>query len=118
RPSSSSRTSRPTSESAMRSLRRALWRTSVACGLLLTIMQARGESDSDPQKAGADVLGLSGSVRAADFSKDKSFSGKTGYAVGSIWVTATPQELWGIKTYFDGRAQGQDLARSGGVTGE
>jgi hypothetical protein len=54
----------------------------------------------------------------ADFSKDQSFSGQTGYAVGSIWATATPQELWGIKTYFDGRVQGQDLARSAGLSWE
>src|SRR5882762_1796263 len=126
RPSSSSRTSRPTSEWEKRSLRRALWRISVACGLVLTVMQARGESrgdlDSDPLRSAPsllkDALGLSGSVRMADFSKDKSFSGQTGYAVGSIWATATPQEFWGIKTYFDGRAQEQDLARSAGLSWE
>jgi hypothetical protein len=89
-------------------------------------MQARGESrgdlDSDPLRSAPsllkDALGLSGSVRMADFSKDRSFSGQTGYAVGSIWATATPQEFWGIKTYFDGRAQGQDLARSAGLSWE
>jgi hypothetical protein len=88
----------------------------VACALALTVAQARAESDGDPRQASPsllqDVLGLSGSVRAADFSKDKSFSGNTGYAIESIWVTATPHELWGIRTYFDARAQEQDLARS------
>jgi hypothetical protein len=57
-------------------------------------------------------------VRTAGFSKDKSFSDKTGYAVASVWVTAAPQELWGIKTYFDGRAQDQDLGRGSGVSWE
>jgi hypothetical protein len=98
------------------------------------MLQARGESDIDPQKAGAavpaepaaaespsrlkDDLGLSGSVRTADFSRDKSFSGNTGYAVGSIWATASPQELWGIRTYFDGRGQAQNLTRSSRVSWE
>jgi hypothetical protein len=77
--------------------------------LALTVTQVRGQSDA---------LGLSGSVRTANFSKDKSFSDKTGYAVASVWVTAAPQELWGIKMYFDGRAQDQDLARGSGVSWE
>ena len=58
--------------------RRALWRTSVACGLALTVNQTRGASEGDAfQPAPAllsDFLGLSGSVRASEFSKDKSFS--------------------------------------------
>jgi hypothetical protein len=92
----------------------------------LTVTQARagsrGDLDSDPLRPAPawlqDILGLSGSARIADFSKDKSFSGQTRYVVGSIWATATPQEIWGIKTYFDGRAQGQDLARSSGLSWE
>jgi hypothetical protein len=100
----------------MRSSQPALWRISVVCALALTVAQARAESDGDVRQASPsqlqDFLGLSGSVRAADFSKDKSFSGNTGYADASIWATAAPQELWGIRTYFDGRAQEQDLARS------
>jgi hypothetical protein len=65
-----------------------------------------------------DILGLSGSVRADYFSRDKSYSGKTGYAVGSIWATARPQEAGGINTYFDARLQGQDLARRSRVSSE
>jgi hypothetical protein len=50
-------------------------------------------------------------VRAAEFSKDKSFSGNIGYVVGSIWASATPEEIFGIKTYFEARVQNQDLTR-------
>jgi hypothetical protein len=57
-------------------------------------------------------------VRADYFSKDKSFSGKTGYAVGSIWATASPREVGGIRTYFDARLQGQDLTRGSRVSSE
>lgn len=59
-----------------------------------------------------DALGLSGSLRAAGFSKDKSFGGETGYAVGSLWMVAAPRDVWGIGTYFDGRVQGANLTRS------
>lgn len=104
----------------MRSLRRAPWRISVAYGLALTVLQARGATDISPDPSALslvkDVLGVSGSVRMADFSKDTSFTDRTGYAVGSIWATATPRELWGIRTYFDFRAQAQDLARSSRVS--
>jgi hypothetical protein len=105
----------------MRSSRLALWRISVACGLALSVAPACGEADAGVLESGRslqDILGLSGSVRAADFSKDKSFRDQTGYAVGSVWVTVAPQELLGIKTYFDGRAQAQDLTRSSGTTWE
>jgi hypothetical protein len=87
--------------------------------LALTVTLVQAASESDPREAGPvlqDILGLSGSIRAADFSKDKSFSAQTGYAVASIWATAAPQLFWGIGTYFDGRAQGQDLARSSHVS--
>ena len=85
----------------------------------MAVTLARGESDGDPLASShslQDVLGLSGSARAADFSKDKSFSDTTGYTVASIWATATPQGLWGIRTYFDGRAQAQDVIRSSHVS--
>lgn len=59
-----------------------------------------------------DVIGLSGSFRSAFFSKDTSFSGDTGYAVGSLWLTAKPKEVLGTKTYFDVRVQDQNLTRS------
>jgi hypothetical protein len=98
----------------MRSSRPVLWTISVA--IAMTVMQARGESDpvspTSPAAQLQELLGLSGSLRADDFSKDKSFSDVSGYAVGSVWVTASPQEFWGIKSYFDGRVQAQDLTRN------
>src|SRR5258708_5909980 len=104
----------------MRYLRRVHWSSSVACSLaVLMFAQAQGDADPDPIDSShslQDILGLSGTVRAADFSKDKSFSDQAGYAVASIWATATPPDFWGIKTYFDGRVQGQDLTRNSEVS--
>jgi len=101
--------------------RHALW--SVSFGLALATLAAQnaiGAPVPDPQAAEPapeisvlkDILGLSGSVRTDYYSKDKSFSAQTGHAVGSIWATATPREVAGIRTYFDARLQGQDLTRS------
>jgi hypothetical protein len=96
--------------------RLVLWTISVAFGLVLAVTRARasesGALEADPSFL-SDLLGLSGSVRMAEFSKDKSYSDETGYTVGSVWVTAAPKAFWGIRTYFDARAQDQDLGRSG-----
>jgi hypothetical protein len=51
------------------------------------------------------------SARAAFFSKDLSFSGNSGFAVGSFWLTAKPEEVFGIKTYVDARMQDEDMTR-------
>src|SRR3954469_12452841 len=63
-----------------------------------------------------DRLGITASVRAASFSKDLSFDGETGFAVGSLWLTAKPQDVLGIRTYLDGRVQGQNLTRRSHLT--
>jgi len=103
----------------------------VACGLALIALHAQGSPQDGTSSAGEaagssagqplpppepgsglrEALGLSGTVRTADFSRDKSFSGKTGHGVGSIWVTATPQPLGAVRAYFDARVQQQDLGR-------
>jgi hypothetical protein len=93
----------------------------VACGLALFLARAHGEADPgafESDRSLRDTLGMSGSVRAADFSKDKSFKDQTGYTVASVWASAAPQEFWGIKTYFDGRVQAQDLTRGSGTAWE
>jgi hypothetical protein len=90
----------------------------------LAASPAMGDPAPDPQAAEPgksvmkDILGLSGSLRADYFSKDKSFSGQTGYAVGSIWATASPEEVGGVRTYFDARIQGQDLTRGSRVASD
>jgi hypothetical protein len=105
--------------------RHALWTVSLRLALAsLASLPAMSEPAPGPQadeperSVMKDILGLSGSVRADYFSKDKSYSGKTGYAVGSIWATARPQEAGGINTYFDARLQGEDLTRGSRVSSE
>ena len=107
--------------------RHVLWSVRVALALVsLAAQTAMGDPLPGPHSAEPeperslmkDILGLSGSVRADYFSKDKSFSGKTGYAVGSVWATAIPQEVAGIRTYFDARLQGQDLTRGSRVSSD
>src|SRR5690242_11273363 len=105
--------------------RHAIWTISLRLALAsLASLPAVSEPAAGPQadeperSVMKDTVGLSGSVRADYFSKDKSFSGKTGYAVGSIWATARPKEVGGINTYFDARLQGQDLTRSSRVSSE
>ena len=111
--------------------RHALWIVSLGLALVsLAVRPAVGDpapgsqeakpgSESESERSVMkDVLGLSGSVRADYFSKDKSFSGRAGYAVGSIWANATAQEVAGIRTYFDARLQGQDLTRGSRVSAD
>lgn len=64
------------------------------------------------------ALGLSGSLRAAHFDRDKSFSADRGFGVGGLWIQARPEEIWGIKTYLDGRLQGENLTRNDRVLGD
>src|SRR5581483_2523069 len=61
-------------------------------------------------------LGIAASLRAAFFSKDLSFTGETGFAIGSFWLTAKPEEVLGIRTFLDARVQGQNLSRSSHLT--
>jgi hypothetical protein len=109
----------------MISARRARWSASAAAGLALALVApAWAEPEAGAVDAAAtpslltDVLGLSGSLRGAYFSKDKSFSDDTGYAIGSLWLTARPQDFLGLRSYFDARVQGQDLGRSSDVTAD
>lgn len=122
----------------MRSSRRARWSASVIGGLttaLLASSAPAAAADASPTaNVGAatveeaapsaersvfkDDLGITGSLRAAGFSRDKSFRGDTGYGVGSLWLTASPREVAGLKLYLDARAQAQDYTRSSRVSAE
>src|SRR5262249_50490653 len=113
----------------MMSLAPATWRSSASLLIALMVQpsqaaiaaeSANGDSESPDREHSLikDILGISGSVRGAFFSKDLSFSGNTGYAVGSIWATAKPQSVFGINSYFDARVQGQDLTRSSSLRWE
>lgn len=88
----------------MRPSRRATWKSSAQMLLAFAMLWISSAQAVD--------LGISGSARAAYFSKDLSFNGDSGFAVGSLWMTARPEEVLGIKTYFDARVQDQNLSRS------
>ncbi len=74
--------------------------------ILLTSVGARAESFVK------DKLGLSGSVRAAEWERDKSFADDRFYSVGGFWLQARPQEFWGFKGFVDARVQGENLSRN------
>lgn len=65
-----------------------------------------------------ETLGLSGSLRAAHFDRDKSFSADRSFGVGGLWLQARPEEIWGIKSYLDARLQGENLTRNDRVLGD
>lgn len=58
-----------------------------------------------------DRLGASGSLRAAAWNRDKSYTDTRGFGVGSAWLTLRPEEVWGVKLYADGFVQIQDATR-------
>ena len=113
----------------MTSLRRVTWKGNVDCALIvaaLVTLPLRAQADPPQADASAaqpgsfikDTLGVSGSVRSALFTRDTSFSGNTGYAVDSLWLTAKPEEVYSVKTYFDARVQGQNLTRNSNLSWE
>jgi hypothetical protein len=71
-----------------------------------------GGSDLKPLGVLKEDLGIAGSARGAYFSKDLS-SETNGFGVASLWMTARPKEVLGVKTYWDVRVQNQNLSRSG-----
>lgn len=81
------------------------WFCSVLFAVAIGLGHAAAASVLEP-------LGLSGSVRAAAFDKDKSFEDERGYAVGSVWLQARPNEIAGFKPFLDWRVQGSDLSRT------
>jgi len=105
--------------------RRAIWKNSVTIvAIVLVVALTSSLAWADviaPEQSPSlfkDLLGVSGTVRTAYFSKDMSYDGQSGFGVGSIWLTAKPEEVLGVKTYFDARVQGQDLTRSSDLSWE
>lgn len=58
-----------------------------------------------------DTLGLTGSVRAGLWEKDKSYSNKKNYGVGSLWINLKPEEINGYKISVEGFVQNQNFTR-------
>lgn len=60
-----------------------------------------------------DELGVSGSLRAAAFQRDKNYNEERGYLVGSVWLQMRPEEFFdGTKFFFDGYLQGENFNRN------
>jgi len=108
------------------SLRPITWKGRFCLALVLMLsVSSPALADPSPatapsgtREAASDAVTLSGTARMSYFGKDKSFSDRTGYGVGSLWVTANPKDIWGISTYFDARVQGQDLSRNANLNWE
>ena len=97
----------------MSSLRRVTWSArawALWAGLLFCSL-------SYGEDSGLGLLGPSGSLRGSYWSRDKSFSGNHGYAVGSVWLDLKPQEVSGFKFFLDSYVLDQDVSRSGHVDG-
>ncbi|MBX9703334.1 MAG: hypothetical protein K2X39_04195, partial [Silvanigrellaceae bacterium] len=60
-----------------------------------------------------ETLGVSGSLRSAYWSKDKSYSDARNFWVESGWLTLRPKEFHGFKTFFEGYLQAENLSRTG-----
>ncbi len=58
-----------------------------------------------------ELLGWSGSIRLAEFSKDNSFENKQGYLISGLWMNLRPANVLGFKIYIDGNVQGQNFTR-------
>lgn len=91
----------------MMSLRLARWKNNK---FFLAVLFFSSISFAESESL-VDRLGVSGSLRAAYWNRDKSYSDERGYTVGSAWLTLRPEEVFGFKFYIDGFVQGQNLSR-------
>lgn len=100
------------------SSRRGRWRsnrtTALLAAALASPLVARGQGPAVVK----DWLGLSGTIRAAYFSRDESFVDRTGVGVGSLWLTAKPPEVAGVSGSLDARVQEQNFTRAGSFSGD
>jgi hypothetical protein len=81
-------------------------------------MLSHVEAQEETSSTWKDWAGLSGSLRLSSFERDRSFSSDRGYTVGSAWLQSRPAEVWGFRSYLDGRLQGQNLQRHHTTTGD
>jgi hypothetical protein len=95
----------------MQRSRREPWRTSALGAALLGWFAFAGSVRAQDAGALRDVLGLSGTLRGAYFSREFDFSPPANATPASGWVTAQPQKVWGVGSYFDARVQDQDVGR-------
>jgi hypothetical protein len=65
-----------------------------------------------------DLFGISGTARVSFFTKDNSFTNAPGVQNDSLWLTARPSEVAGIRTYFDARVQGQFVSGNSKVSSD
>ena len=88
---------------------RRLWRTSALAGVLLCWLILAGSARAQDPGSPADLLGLSGTLRGNYFSREFDIDPRANIVSTSAWVTARPNETWGIKSYFDARVQDQGI---------
>ncbi|HKB91252.1 MAG TPA: DUF1302 family protein [Opitutaceae bacterium] len=65
-----------------------------------------------------DMLGITGTARSSFFTKDTSFVDAPGVQNDSLWITARPHDIVGIKSYFDARVQGQFVSGNSKISGD
>ncbi len=75
-------------------------------------------AEDDASKGIWDALGLSGSLRLSAWERDKSYSSQRGFFQGGAWLQARPKEFLGLRSYFDGKIDFENLTRSAKVNGD
>ncbi len=102
----------------MQRSRREPWRTSALGAALLSGFAFAGTAGAQDAGALRDALGLSGTLRAAYFSRDFDFNPPANAASASAWITGRPKKVWGAASYFDARVQEQDIGQKSGASWE
>ncbi len=102
----------------MQRSRREPWRTSALGAALLSWSAFAGTAGAQDAGALRDALGLSGTLRAAYFSRDFDFNPPANPASASAWITGRPKKVWGAASYFDVRVQERDTGQKSGASWE
>jgi uncharacterized protein DUF1302 len=77
---------------------------------------ARGENVGKSKLSSViEKLGVSGSLRGAYWSNERTFTPKEHLGVGSVWLKFEPDLLSGIRLYAEGWVRDENLFRRGGV---